>query len=236
MDLDQLAEKYADWYRTDRGSYVGQNEYQCLANHIGDCSGKKIIEVGCGTGYFLRKFSIDAEETVGFDLTEGMLEAGKKIAAEMGLDINFIQGNVLDGLPFKDNYFDIVYSNSMLEFFKPGEEVDKVLNEMWRILTPGGKMVIGVLNSKSTWAYKRIAETIEKDTIFSQGKFYSWEEVSDLLDKYGEFEIESTLFVPPYVRKKEDFDWFKDLESEFKKRFPKRGALIVGSVVKEEGN
>ncbi|MFW6280461.1 MAG: class I SAM-dependent methyltransferase [Halanaerobium sp.] len=236
MDLDKLSEKYADWYQTDRGSYVGENEYNCLAGHIGDTSGKKIIEVGCGTGYFLRKFSVNAEETVGFDLTEGMLEAGKKIAAEKGLDIDFIQGDVLDGLPFDDNYFDIVYSNSMLEFFEPGEDVNKVLNEMWRILVPGGKMVIGVLNSKSTWAYKRIAETLEKDSIFSQGKFYSWEEVEDLLRDFGKYKIESTLFVPPYFREKEDFDWFKDLESEFKERFPKRGALIVAGVEKEEGN
>ena len=234
MDLDQLAEKYSDWYRTDRGSYVGENEYSCLAGHIGDCSGKKIIEVGCGTGYFLRKFALDADETVGFDLTAGMLEAGRKIAAEKNIDINFIQGDVLEGIPFEDNYFDIVYSNSMLEFFEPGEEVDRVLDEMWRILTPGGKMVIGVLNSKSTWAYKRTAETIEKDTIFSQGKFYSWEEVGQMLNKFGEFKLESTLFVPPYVREKKDFDWFKNLEPEFEKRFPKRGALIVGSVVKEE--
>jgi hypothetical protein len=40
--------------------------------------------------------------------------------------------------------------------------------------------------------------------------------------------------VPPYFNKKEDFEWFKDLEAEFKSRYPKRGALIVGSVVKEE--
>ena len=236
MDLDKLSEKYADWYKTARGSYVGENEYSCLSDHIGDTSGKKIIEVGCGTGFFLRKFSVNTEETVGFDITEGMLEAGKKIAAEKELDIDFIQGDVLDGLPFDDNYFDIVYSNSMLEFFEPGEEVDKVLNEMWRILTPGGKMVIGVLNSKSTWAYKRIAEVLEKDSIFSQGKFYSWEEIEDLLSDFGEYKIESTLFVPPYFREKKDFDWFKDLEHEFKKRFPKRGALIVGSVEKEEEN
>lgn len=234
MDLDKLAEKYADWYQTERGSYVGENEYLCLAEHIGDCSGKRIIEVGSGTGFFLRKFAQKAVEAVGFDLTEGMLKAGRKIAAEKGIKIDFIQGNVLEGLPFADEYFDIVYSNSMIEFFEKGEEAEKVLTEMWRLLKPGGKFVIGVLNKESTWAYKRTAELLEKDSIFSLNQFYSWDEFQELMSKFGQIEIETTLFVPPYFNKKEDFEWFKDLEAEFKSRYPKRGALIVGSVVKEE--
>lgn len=234
MDLDKLAEKYADWYQTERGSYVGENEYLCLAEHIGDCSGKRIIEVGSGTGFFLRKFAQKAAEAVGFDLTEGMLKAGRKIAAEKGIKIDFIQGNVLEGLPFADEYFDIVYSNSMIEFFEKGEEAEKVLTEMWRLLKPGGKFVIGVLNKESTWAYKRTAELLEKDSIFSLNQFYSWDEFQELMSKFGQVEIETTLFVPPYFNKKEDFEWFKDLEAEFKSRYPKRGALIVGSVVKEE--
>lgn len=234
MDLDKLAEKYADWYQTERGSYVGENEYLCLAEHIGDCSGKRIIEVGSGTGFFLRKFAQKAVEAVGFDLTEGMLKAGRKIAAEKGIKIDFIQGNVLEGLPFADEYFDIVYSNSMIEFFEKGEEAEKVLTEMWSLLKPGGKFVIGVLNKESTWAYKRTAELLEKDSIFSLNQFYSWDEFQELMIKFGQVEIETTLFVPPYFNKKEDFEWFKDLEAEFKSRYPKRGALIVGSVVKEE--
>lgn len=236
MDLDKLAEKYADWYQTARGSYVGENEYSCLAEHIGDCSGKKIIEVGSGTGFFLRRFAQKAEEAVGFDLTSGMLKAGRKIAAEKGIEIEFIQGDVLAGVPFADNYFDIVYSNSMIEFFKKGEEVDKVLNEMWRLLKPGGKFVVGVLNKESTWAYKRIAGTLEKDSVFSVDQFYSFNEFEELMKNLGRVKIETTLFVPPYFNKEEDFKWFKELEAEFKNRYPKRGALIVGSVVKEEEN
>jgi ubiquinone/menaquinone biosynthesis C-methylase UbiE len=236
MDLDKLAEKYADWYQSARGTYVGENEYRCLAEHIGDCSGKKIIEVGSGTGFFLRKFAPKAAETVGFDLTEGMLEAGRKIAAAKGLEIDFIQGDVLQGLPFADEYFDIVYSNSMIEFFDKSKEVKKVLAEMWRVLKPGGKFVIGVLNKESTWAYKRTAEALEKDSIFSTNQFYTWNEFKELMSHFGQAKIETTLFVPPYFDQKEDFEWFKDLESEFKSRYPKRGALIVGSVVKEEEN
>jgi ubiquinone/menaquinone biosynthesis C-methylase UbiE len=236
MNLDELAEKYADWYQTERGSYVGANEYLCLAEHIGDCSGKKIIEVGSGTGFFLRKFALKAEEAVGFDLTPGMLEAGRKIAEAKGIEISFIQGNVLEGLPFADNYFDIVYSNSMIEFFKKGKEANKVLAEMWRLLKPGGKFVIGVLNKESTWAYKRTAELLDKDSIFSINQFYTWNEFKELMSKFGEVKIETTLFVPPYFNQKKDFEWFKDLEEELKKRYPKRGALIVGSVVKEEEN
>jgi len=234
MDLDKLAEKYADWYQTERGNYVGENEYLCLAEHIGNCSGKKIIEVGSGTGFFLRKFAQKAEEAVGFDLTEGMLKAGRKIASEKGIEINFIQGNVLEGVPFADNYFDIVYSNSMIEFFEKDEEAEKVLAEMWRLLKTGGKFVVSVLNKESTWAYKRTAELLEKDSIFSLNQFYNWNEFEELMSKFGQVKIETTLYVPPYFNKKEDFEWFKDLEAEFKSRYPKRGALIVGSVVKEE--
>ncbi|MDZ7673075.1 MAG: class I SAM-dependent methyltransferase [Halanaerobiales bacterium] len=165
-----------------------------------------------------------------------MLKAGKKIAEEKGLKINFIQGDVLEGLPFDDNYFDLVYSNSMIEFFKSEKMAKKALSEMWRILKPRGKFVIGVLNEDSTWAYKRTVETLKKDTIFSEGKFYKWNELKELMQYFGDVKIETTLFVPPYFENKNDFEWFKNLESEFKNRYPKRGALIVASVVKREEN
>ncbi|RCW44127.1 MULTISPECIES: class I SAM-dependent methyltransferase [unclassified Halanaerobium] len=233
MELDELAEGYEDWYRTDRGKYVGENEYKCLKRHIGECEGKKIIELGCGTGYFLRRFAVRAEEVVGFDITEKMLKSGKELAEAEGIEIEFIKGDVTKKLPFPDNYFDIVYSNSMIEFIDE-DKIEEVSKEMWRILKKSGKLVIGVLNKESTWAYKRKAESLEKESIFSEGKFYTWEELESLLSKYGDVEMESTLFVPPYFKKAEDFRWFKPLEDEFKTRFPKRGALLVGSVEKKE--
>ena len=233
MELDDLAEGYKDWYRTDRGSYVGENEYKCLKKHIGRCTGKKIIELGCGTGYFLRRFAVRAEEAVGFDLTKKMLKVGKKLAEDAEINIEFIKGDVTKKLPFPDNHFDIVYSNSMIEFIDE-DKIEEVIKEMWRILKKDGKLVIGVLNKESTWAYKRKAESLEKESIFTESKFYTWEELESLLSKYGNAEMESTLFVPPYFEKAEDFGWFKSLEDEFAARFPKRGALLVGSVEKKE--
>jgi len=144
-----------------------------------------------------------------------------------------IVGDWTKKTPFPDNHFDIVYSNSMIEFIDE-DKIEEVIKEMWRILKKDGKLVIGVLNKESTWAYKRKAESLEKESIFTESKFYTWEELESLLSKYGNAEMESTLFVPPYFEKAEDFGWFKSLEDEFAARFPKRGALLVGSVEKKE--
>ena len=99
----------------------------------------KVLEVGCGTGVLARevikRVGPDGSVT-GLDLSESMLGVARGICP----DVDFRQGNAME-LPFEDGSFDIAIASFMLMFVP-----DPILavSELWRVLKPGGGMVITV--------------------------------------------------------------------------------------------
>jgi SAM-dependent methyltransferase len=51
------AEQYDSWYRTPRGRWIGQLEYRLLLRLLRPGPEESILDVGCGTGYFTRRFA-----------------------------------------------------------------------------------------------------------------------------------------------------------------------------------
>lgn len=101
--------------------------------------GDKLLEVGCGTGVLAREVvkQVGPDGSVtGLDLSESMLRVARGICPE----VDFRQGNAMD-LPLDDESFDAVIASFMLMFVP-----DPVLavSEMWRVLKPGGRLVIAV--------------------------------------------------------------------------------------------
>lgn len=101
-------------------------------------NGEKIIDLGCGTGYYLFLLSnlpIKLNLT-GFDNDQrAMAEA--KVSFE-DKNINFILGD-LHKMPFKENSFDKAVMSEVLEHVENDEQV---LKETFRILKPNGVLVI----------------------------------------------------------------------------------------------
>jgi SAM-dependent methyltransferase len=93
--------------------------------------GEKILEPGCGRGEFLSGFRKMGMDVYGCDLSP---QAGEDLD---GIEIKQtdIENN---SLPYDDDYFDVVYSKSLLEhLWKP----DHYFREAKRILKPGGKIL-----------------------------------------------------------------------------------------------
>ena len=89
----------------------------------------KILDIGCCTGKSLKLFG----ETGDFELY------GVDIRDEEVEGINFKQCNIeSDWIPYPDNYFDFVYSKSVLEHVR---NTDNFLSESYRVLKPGGIFV-----------------------------------------------------------------------------------------------
>jgi ubiquinone/menaquinone biosynthesis C-methylase UbiE len=110
----------------------------CLAECKG---GDSILEVGFGSGLTFLNLSRMYKNIYGLDLTCDVT-AVTKVFAPLGIQPHLRNGNVLD-MPYPDDQFDTVLLISILEHLKP-EELDKALQEIKRVLKPGGQIVYGV--------------------------------------------------------------------------------------------
>lgn len=104
----------------------------------------RVLDLGCGAGHYLLKLKAAGWDVRGSELSRAAAEAGRKA----GLDIRY--GELMQA-GFEDGEFDFVRSNHSFEHIP---NPDEVLQEIRRILKPGGKLFIGVPNMNSFWSEK----------------------------------------------------------------------------------
>lgn len=103
---------------------------------------KKILDVATGTGDFaITSFEIlKPEKITGIDISDGMLEIGRKKIAKAHLQnsIELVNGDS-EAILFEDNSFDAVTVAFGVRNF---ENLEKGLSEIKRVLKPGGKLIV----------------------------------------------------------------------------------------------
>jgi SAM-dependent methyltransferase len=100
-----------------------------------------VLEIGCGSGgYALHLAEKVGCRLVGLDINASGVRNANELAMARGLasQIRFEQCDASNRLPFEDNTFDAVFSNDVLCHLPQRADV---LNEMSRILKPGGRML-----------------------------------------------------------------------------------------------
>ncbi|MBZ0283408.1 MAG: class I SAM-dependent methyltransferase [Anaerolineae bacterium] len=106
--------------------------------------GKRILDVACGTGAVTHLFAEhngNNGQIVGYDINPEMLAIAQAKLPNIGIEWQL--GNALE-LPFQDGAFDIVTCQHGLMFF---EDRVRGLQEMYRVLAPGGKLLVLVWGS-----------------------------------------------------------------------------------------
>ena len=115
---------------------VTSNAYQRL---IGSLEGKRILDVGCGTGRGVADFADLAKQTVGADASQDMLvAAAKKVEGSSGVGLVRAYAQ---SLPFPTGHFDVVTSLNFLHLFGLQNQRDMIA-EMKRVVRPGGIVVL----------------------------------------------------------------------------------------------
>ena len=129
-----------------------------IIESAGIAGGDNVLDVGCGTGVLARAIAetLGKHTTIkGIDPAPGMVA----VAKELDREIEWIQGSA-DALPFADATFDVVVSQFAMMFFS-----DRVasLQEMLRVLKPGGRMAVAVWDGiESNEAYRVEADLLER--------------------------------------------------------------------------
>ena len=117
-------------------------EYANLANsHMMD--GGSVLDIATGPGYFCIELAkLGNFKITGLDISNDLIEIARTNAQQAGVNVDFLQGNA-STIQFPDMAFDFIFCSWAIKNFR---EPLKVLNEMYRVLKPGGIALIIDLN------------------------------------------------------------------------------------------
>jgi ubiquinone/menaquinone biosynthesis C-methylase UbiE len=110
--------------------------------------GSAVLDVAPGPGYFCIELAkLGPYAVSGLDLSHTLIEIANKKALEAGVAVDFREGTA-SSMPFADDTFDFLLCRGAFKQF--GQPV-RALQEMYRVLKPGGRGVIKDLSRDASW-------------------------------------------------------------------------------------
>ena len=146
-------------------SYVwrfGQDRRLDLINQYAPLAGRRILDVGCGLGMYVRKMRHFSPDVHGVDIDPERV-------AKASQDLPNIQVAPAEKLPFPDDYFDVILSHEVIEHV--GDD-GQAIREAYRCLNPGGRLVIFAPNR--LYFFETHGIYLGKRYIFGNIPFVNW--------------------------------------------------------------
>jgi SAM-dependent methyltransferase len=132
---------YDAWYRTPRGAWIGDVEFGLLRRLLRPEAGQSLLDVGCGSGYFTRRFAQEAKLcVVGIDPNASWVDFAR--AHRAGTE-QYCVGRA-ESMPFPDKSFDFSISVAALCFV---DDPRRAVREILRVTRK--RFAIGLLNRRS---------------------------------------------------------------------------------------
>lgn len=175
--FDKRAEKYDEGFE----GKASEKFYSLVTTYVELRKGYRILDVGCGTGTILKRFSKKCNvECHGIDVEEEMLQEARAKCPQMD-----IQLCSCDATPYEDEYFDVIVACMAYHHFPDREAFEK---EASRIIKKGGRLYI--VDPKFSFVIRKV---INKALSIHNiaGEFFSGKEIADNFLKFG-FEMKAS--------------------------------------------
>jgi ubiquinone/menaquinone biosynthesis C-methylase UbiE len=158
LRVPEMEGRAARWYARQRGSESQRREFRRAAQELtaGLPPGADILEVAPGPGYHAIEMARLGHTVTGLDISRTMVEIATEEAHSAGVTADFRHGDAT-ALPFPPASFDLIVCQAA---FKNFLDPVRALDEMHRVLRPGGRAVIQDLNHDTTPA--QIAAEVAK--------------------------------------------------------------------------
>lgn len=179
LAFNQFAEQYDQWF--DEHAILFQSELKALKKCVPKTG--LGLEIGVGTGRF----------AVGLGVHHGIEPASAMRAIALSRGIYALDGTA-ESLPYQDNYFDFALLITTLCFI---DDPEKALHEIYRVLKPHGKIIIGMIDRDSNLG-QSYETNKQNNPFYRYAHFYSVNEVAELLHRSGFSitQIFQTIFSP----------------------------------------
>jgi SAM-dependent methyltransferase len=128
--------RHPDHYELENRALDEAGHVLDAMREIAPWAGRTIVDLGCGTGYWLGRYATEAALVVGVE-PDPALRAMAQAAATMVPGTDVLAGSA-EHIPLPDQWADVVHAR-FAYFFPPG--TDPGLTEVLRVLRPGGVLV-----------------------------------------------------------------------------------------------
>jgi ubiquinone/menaquinone biosynthesis C-methylase UbiE len=217
----KLQQEFNQWAATGRGDHMENHHSditdQTLARMDLEVS-DRVLDLGCGTGWASRRMArvVTAGEVVGLDVADEMLRRAEQASTDIK-NVRYLWGSA-ENIPAPDNHFSKVLS---VESFYYYADQGKALDELRRVLAPGGKLFILINLYKDNHYSLRWMQELKVPV-----QALSESEYSALLNEHGFYGVEAHR-IPDHSPTPEEYSgkWFKNAAEL--RDFKRLGALLL---------
>lgn len=144
-DVSRAYDRWAEVYDDDRNATRDLDAW-VVRNAPLRIEGRRVLEIGCGTGKNTAWLAEHAAHVTAMDFSEGMLARARERVAGRG--VTFVRHDVREPWPLDDASADVVIGNLVLEHVA---DLAPVYAEAARVLTPGGELFFCELHPFRQW-------------------------------------------------------------------------------------
>lgn len=180
-----------------------KEEARSLGNLVREHCRGSILDIPCGTGYWLQFYAADCSSITLVDQSENMLREGREKAQEHGVEsiTTFMKSDALE-VKFEDSSFDSVLVGFFLSHVTDSQ-IDLFFNRLRNVLKPGGRVLI----LDSNWTRYRGSRPKEGTTVrtLNDGRQYEiykryfegadFDRMSDACEMYFSVQYEGKLYL-----------------------------------------
>lgn len=185
VEQKKLVQEHFDRWSQDYDSGPNSNWLQAWQNKIIEVMSlqpnQHILDVGCGTGFAVRQLSqkLEGGKICGLDISPAMLAKAKTNTANC-TNAELTLGDA-ENLPYESEQFERLMCANCFHYFS---NLDKVVNEFYRVLKPGG--IVYLLDScrdvsPAIFFYDLARKKIAADHV----RYYHTRDINSSLEKAG---------------------------------------------------
>ena len=131
-----------------------QLRYKKISKILQRLPGKIMLDVGCGSGIFMREGILQGRKVVGIDYSKQMIETARRNLSFFSSDNYELIEATAQKIPLKNNSMDIVLASGLTDYLKSSETV-AFMFEVSRVLKKNGYVIITFPKTDSPLAFLR---------------------------------------------------------------------------------